>query len=177
MTSKLKVNLINDAGDNNLITSDGSGSVTLGTAFPAVGKIGQVVQTTKSDLFSTSSTSLVDITGLSASITPSSTSSKIFVMLNGHANSSQASVQLYTIKLLRDSTGIGGVDSGNRIFRSYGVSNAPQTFSTFLLDEPSTTSSTTYKAQVNVSGDTVYIGGFGNAVQAPTTITLMEVLP
>ena len=135
-----------------------------------------MVQTTKSDLFSTSSTSLVDITGLSASITPSSTSSKIFVMLNGHANSSQASVQLYTIKLLRDSTGIGGVDSGNRIFRSYGVSNAPQTFSTFLLDEPSTTSSTTYKAQVNVSGDTVYIGGFGPAVQAPTTITLMEVL-
>mgnify|MGYP005713912363 CR=1 FL=1 len=35
MTSKLKVNLINDAGDNNLITSDGSGSVTLGSAFPA----------------------------------------------------------------------------------------------------------------------------------------------
>ena len=32
MTSKLKVNLINDSGDNNLITSDGSGSVTLGAA-------------------------------------------------------------------------------------------------------------------------------------------------
>tara|TARA_X000001388_G_scaffold75105_1_gene69219 strand:- start:5 stop:550 length:546 start_codon:yes stop_codon:yes gene_type:complete len=28
MTSKLKVNLINDAGDNNLITSDGSGNLT-----------------------------------------------------------------------------------------------------------------------------------------------------
>jgi hypothetical protein len=170
--SILKVNTIQDKGGNTIISSDGSGTFTPN----GFGKIGQVVQTTKSDLFSTSSTSLVDITGLSASITPSSTSSKIFVMLNGHANSSQASVQLYTIKLLRDSTGIGGVDSGNRIFRSYGVSNAPQTFSTFLLDEPSTTSSTTYKAQVNVSGDTVYIGGFGNAVQAPTTMTLMEVL-
>jgi hypothetical protein len=28
MTSKLKVNLINDAGDNNIITSDGSGVIT-----------------------------------------------------------------------------------------------------------------------------------------------------
>jgi len=44
MTSKLKVNIIADGGDNNLITSDGSGSVTLGTAFPAVGKIGQVLK-------------------------------------------------------------------------------------------------------------------------------------
>ena len=26
------------------------------------------------------------------------------------------------------------------------------------------------------SGDTVYIGGYGNAVEAPTTLTLMEIL-
>lgn len=174
MTSKLKVNLINDAGDNNLITSDGSGSVTLGTAFPSVGKIGQVVQTTKTDLFSTTSTSYVDVTGVSASITPSATSSKIYVILNGHSNSSQASVQIYRLKLLRDSTSIG-IPSG-QIFESYGVSNAPQTFSTFLLDEPSTTSSVTYKLQCLVSGDTCYIGSFGPAVEAPTTLTLMEVL-
>ena len=59
MTSKLKVNLINDSGDNNIITSDGSGNVTLGTAFPSVGKIGQVVTTAHTSNVNTSSTSYV----------------------------------------------------------------------------------------------------------------------
>ena len=72
MTSKLKVNLINDSGDNNIITSDGSGVIT-SSKF----KIGQVVSTTKTDGFSTSSTSVTDVTGLSVSITPTSTSSKV----------------------------------------------------------------------------------------------------
>ena len=58
MTSKLKVNLINDGGDNNIITSDGSGVIT-SSKF----KIGQVVSTTKTDTFGTSSNSFVDITG------------------------------------------------------------------------------------------------------------------
>jgi len=137
------------------------------------GKIGQIVQTTKTDLFSTTSTSFVDVTGVTASITPTATSSKIYVILNGHANSSQASTQIYRLKLLRGSTSIG---LSGQVFESYGVSNAPQTFSTFLLDEPSSTSSVTYKLQCLVSGDTCYIGGFGNAVEAPTTLTLMEVL-
>ena len=36
MTSKLKVNLINDSGDNNIITSDGSGNLTTQkTLYPA----------------------------------------------------------------------------------------------------------------------------------------------
>ena len=74
MTSKLKVNLINDAGDNNIITSDGSGSVTLGTAFPA--KFGQIIYGTYNTATNTSSTSYVD-TGLNANITPSATSSKV----------------------------------------------------------------------------------------------------
>ena len=80
MTSKLKVNLINDSGDNNLITSDGSGSVTLGAAFPAVGKIGQVLSTIGANFLSTSSTSYAAVSGLSLSITPSSTSSKVLVL-------------------------------------------------------------------------------------------------
>jgi len=94
-------------------------------------------------------------------------------MLNGSANSSQASTQIYRLKLLRGSTSIG---LSGQVFESYGVSNAPQSFTTILLDEPSSISEQTYKLQVLVSGDTVYIGGYGNAVEAPTTLTLMEIL-
>jgi len=137
------------------------------------GLVRQVVQTTKTDIFSSTSTSFADVTGVTANITPSSTSSKILVMLNGSANSSQASTQIYRLKLLRGSTSIG---LSGQVFESYGVSNAPQSFTTILLDEPSSVSEQTYKLQVLVSGDTVYIGGYGNAVEAPTTLTLMEIL-
>jgi len=44
-------------------------------------KVLQVVSATKTDTFSTSSTSFVDVTGLTANITPSSTSSKIMVFV------------------------------------------------------------------------------------------------
>ena len=83
MTSKLKVNLINDSGDNNIITSDGSGVIT-SSKF----KIGQVVSTTKTDGFSTSSTSVTDVTGLSVSITPTSTSSKVLILVDGNVSES-----------------------------------------------------------------------------------------
>jgi len=166
MTSIIKVDTIQTAAGGTPTAS----SLGIG----GTGKIGQIVQTTKTDLFSTTSTSFVDVTGVTASITPTATSSKIYVILNGHANSSQASTQIYRLKLLRDSTSIG-IPSG-QVFESYGVSNAPQTFSTFLLDEPSSTSSVTYKLQCLVSGDTCYIGSFGTQVEAPTTLTLMEVL-
>ena len=104
MTSKLKVNLINDSGDNNLITSDGSGSVTLGTAFPA--KFGQIIYGTYNTATNTSSTSYVD-TGLNANITPSATSSKVLVMAKIHGmwnNGGAGRAMLF--KILRDSTEI-----------------------------------------------------------------------
>ena len=79
MTSKLKVNLINDSGDNNIITSNGSGVIT-SSKF----KIGQVLNVVNNTQTSSSSTSFVDM-GMSLAITPTSTSSKILVQvhLNG----------------------------------------------------------------------------------------------
>ena len=46
------------------------------------GKVLQVVSAAKTDTFSSSSTSLVDITGLSVAITPSSTSNKVLIIVN-----------------------------------------------------------------------------------------------
>jgi hypothetical protein len=180
MTSKLKVNLINDAGDNNLITSDGSGSVTLGTAFPAVGKVGQVVQHLQTAVFTLSAQNTwTDITGYTASITPTATSSKILVRVFGGVNHSTASSELYRIKLLRGSTAIGVVnDSTNHFWQGYGNSNTPYNFGCEILDTPSSTSSQTYKLQVydTGSGTNVYIGGYSNAYNTLTGITLTEIL-
>jgi hypothetical protein len=54
-------------------------AVTTLPAAIATGKVLQVVSTTKTDTFTTTSTSFTDITGMSVSITPSSASNKILV--------------------------------------------------------------------------------------------------
>ena len=95
------------------LTVPGTGSSTLATTATA-GKILQVVQTVKLDTFSTSSTSDVDVTGFSVSITPSSSSNKVLVMVN-LALSSQ-SVFVYGI-LKRGSTQIGEADAASNRLR------------------------------------------------------------
>ena len=79
---------------------------------PSFGKILQVVQTTKTDTFTTASTSYVDLTGLSVAITPSSTSSKVLVMTS--TNCSNVSGGYNTmIKLVRGSTDVFIGDSAS----------------------------------------------------------------
>ena len=89
----------NPASDRTLkLPSDGDGTIL--TTNSSVGKILQVVSTVKTDVFTTSSQSLVDITGLSVTITPSATSSKILVLYNVQI----ASNGFPALVLLRDST-------------------------------------------------------------------------
>ena len=108
MTSKLKVNLINDSGDNNIITSDGSGVIT-SSKF----KIGQIVQTAVTETFSTTSNVPVDITPLNVSITPTSTSSKVLVTVN--MTIGVGTGVSYVMGLKRGSTDIArGDEAGNR---------------------------------------------------------------
>ena len=71
--STLKTNTIQAATGSTV-------NVASGQVFTAPGHVIQVVQTFKDDVFNTTSTSYVDVTGLAASITPSSTSSKILVL-------------------------------------------------------------------------------------------------
>ncbi len=156
-----------------------------GLEFGAAGKISQVVQTVKTDNFSTTSTTFVDVTGFSVAITPSSTSSKVLIMIN--MNSSTSGGNNAMIKLVRGSTDIGvGDASGSRLqataqTRMDNDSNSCATLTTCFLDSPNTTSETTYKVQYEVQGGTGTINitqggadnaGFGNII---STITAMEV--
>jgi len=119
----------------------------------------QIVSTTKTDDFSTSSSSLVDITGLSLSITPKQTSSKVLIQLSlnwGGVNNIYAG-----IRLLRGTTVISLNTSatGSQTLASLGVGGDNNNFqyklegtSLQFLDSPSTTSATTYKFQVQTTG-------------------------
>ena len=158
------------------VTFHTNGLVT-GNTVKSTGNIIQVVTASTSTSMSTSAGSLVD-SGLSATITPFANSSKILVMIDSpyHAIRSSGSTSTFNIRVLRDSTsvfaggasesdyqqGIGGSISSNRMCGM---------ISKTILDSPSSTSSLTYKLQVQ-SGYNLTLH-----MQDSTTahITLMEV--
>ena len=118
----------------------------------ANGGILQVVQTVKTDTFSHSATSLADITGLSATITPSSSSSKILVKTNIYFSIGTGNgTTTIMCNLVRGSTNIaqpsGSVTNTASIFSYIGGAYMVQRVMTFL-DSPATTSATTYKLQI-----------------------------
>ena len=147
----------------------------------------QVKSTLKSDTFSTASTSFVDVTGLSISITPTSATNKILVMVTANLSSDGSGFAVFA-RLMRDSTAIAIADTaGSRTsatFGAYPLGGFIQPCSMEFLDSPATTSATTYKLQVlvNASG-TGYLNrtqGDSNAVstlRTASTITVMEVTP
>ena len=139
------------------------------------GKVLQVVTTTKTDTTSTSSSSYVDISGMTLSITPASSSNKIFIMFDIGLSSSSTG-RSDKIRLLRDSTAI--VDPAN-LFRLGSVNSVMYNASTNFLDSPNTTSATTYKLQWLSEGGafTCYLNRRGNnsTVFTTSTLTAMEI--
>ena len=168
MTAKIKLNAASGGGSFSLqaptssantrvmTLPDTADGTILTTKDPRTGNSLQVVQTVKTDAFTTTSSSLVDVTGMSATITPTSTSSKILVEVHiGISGGAQYSYAHYV--LLRGSTQIGigtGATGSNQTNISFATNwNTPNEYighaaSFQFLDSPSTTSATTYKLQV-----------------------------
>ena len=119
------------------------------------GKVLQVVQSIGTGAtFTTTSTSFV-ATGTSVSITPSSTSSKIFVMCSTGlfwVNTSDATASGGGATIYRGATNInpngGGTKQMMRNYRIGGVSIQNGGLTMSVLDSPNTTSSTTYTAYI-----------------------------
>ena len=150
------------------------------------GKVLQVVSTIKTDTFSSSTTgSFTDITGMSASITPSASSSKILVLANINTDSGNNS----HIRLLRGSTAICVGDASSSrsqvtgaSSRNSGTTDSMANNGISFLDSPSSTSALTYKFQFYLwSSLNWYLNrskndndaGYGG--RSASTITLMEI--
>ena len=130
-------------------TDPGGGASSWIGAVSRSGGILQVVSTTKTDTFTTSSTSFVDVTGLSATITPRSTSSKILVQVTVSGAGTNGSTNA-VFQLLRGSTPIAVGDAPTPFTAQ--ISAGPSVDNMWNaapshLDSPATTSSTTYKIQ------------------------------
>ena len=122
----------------------------------------------------TTSTSYVD-TGIEASITPSSTSSKILVIANLNGLYKSNSDNVVSTRLLRGSTELGDIDSMNTYTDSTAASAAGASIS--YLDNPSTSSAVTYKVQfASRDGGNVYINlRWNGSYTTHSTLTLMEI--
>lgn len=153
--------------------------------YAAAASIVQVLSTTKTDAFTSTSTSPADITGLSVTITPTSTSNKIFVIATVSGASEVGQNDAY-LRLARDSTAIAvGDAAGSRqqatttLNKIAGGSlfNGPM----FYLDSPSTTSAITYKVQIwktSGSGGSLYVNRTetdGDNTSYPRTVSSIAV--
>jgi hypothetical protein len=173
-------------GSNGQVLKADSTTAT-GLAWGSSGKIGQVLSITKTDTFTTTSTSFVDITGLSQAITPSASTSKILVIY-AVSGINTAGTNRSAIRMMRDSTPIAiGDAAGSRTQSTFqwdlqSGSNILSYAGSFL-DSPSTTSATTYKAQaICLDAGTTYVNRSVSDTDASqfsritSTITVMEIL-
>ena len=172
--SQINVNTINERTSASGVTIDGvlikDNKLASGT-----GNVLQTVLGTYSTNTIITSTSFQD-TNLSATITPSATSSKILVLIN-HSTLSWApgAIPWGYIQLLRDSTVLTNRSLGMKAYL-HGDSNnyvaAPISF--VFLDSPSSTSAITYKTQGKYagSGSGQIEVGYQNLMQH---IVLMEI--
>jgi hypothetical protein len=204
MTAKIKLNAASGGGSfslqapsssaNNRVMTlpDTADGTILTTTNPKAGNIIQVVSTTKTDAFTTNAAaaSPAAITGLSVSITPSSTSNKIFLTTHiGHtttSNDNYASFFYFYRGGSVISGAIGDANSSNRrvAFYQRGSFKYHGTAASMIyLDSPSSTSALTYQiyasvegsggyTQVNRSGSTDTTNAMGRTI---STLTAMEV--
>ena len=141
------------------------------SALPA-GSVLQVVSATYSTSTTNSTTTYAD-TGLTATITPRSTSSKIlaFITMGGLEKSVGSSVNSHAFKLFRDATLLSEYAQYANYTNSATILIGSHPFN--YLDSPSSTSALVYKVQFKnmVASAIVYVQTSSNL----STITLMEI--
>lgn len=114
----------------------------------------QVKSTAKTDTFTTTSATFVDVTGLTVSITPTSASNKILIVAQiAHGIGEATPWGHFKLNGGNTSNYVGNT-AGSRIsavfggFSNYSGQNTLNSSSIVYLDSPATTSATTYAVQV-----------------------------
>ena len=178
-----------NSASSDALTLDGSGNLTIpgnatisGTATGfGGGKLLQAVTASSTSATFVYGTTFAD-SGLSASITPSATSSKILVFVTQHfiirrsSSSFGGSITLYrgSTKLTND---INGSDPYKIHLNITGATYVEQQndFNVTYLDSPNTTSATTYKTMIGASyGNNGALTGVSNDGTA-SYMTLVEI--
>ena len=131
--------------------------------------------------FTTTSTSFADWTGMSVTITPLSTSSRILIFAHCNGIFSGTAGNNPLLRILRDST-VVGVMSDYASYNGSNGNNGCGTVSLTLEDSPNTTSAITYKIQYRSDNGGLVFFNVNDASSAQllaestnSTLTLMEI--
>tara|TARA_B100000242_G_scaffold156994_1_gene112183 strand:+ start:1742 stop:2230 length:489 start_codon:yes stop_codon:yes gene_type:complete len=155
------------------VIGSGIGTVTnqFADANMSAGSVIQIVTNTYSTLTATTSSSFVD-TGLAATITPSSTSSKIFVLAACSMWQNTAG-GVSSITLYRGGSRVSDSATYGYAYGYGGGSNHVNHHTPTYLDSPNTTSATEYKIYFSAVG----LGGTLSICpnSTPSTLTLIEI--
>jgi hypothetical protein len=194
MTAILKVDTIQDTAGNNII-NESSNTITIGASGDTIsipsgatitnsgtannfggGKVLQVVQAQTTTAVTSTATGYTD-SGLSGSITPSATSSKILILITQPYALQRTSADnwLGQVRLLRASTAIWTPATYSLGFGVDGASVTGFTenyLSINYLDSPSSTSSVTYKTQFGLDSNGQVVT---QRSSSPSQIILMEI--
>jgi len=144
----------------------------------AAGRVIQVVNGLFSTSITTNSSSFSDV-GLSASITPSSSSNKVLVLVALNGVESRDNRTWLDAKVVRGSTDIVANFGGRAGYgQKYGYTDSDYhrgvgAVTCSFLDSPSTTSATTYKIQYASNQNVASIGVC--SMNSNSQITLMEI--
>jgi hypothetical protein len=175
------------SGSGASLTSLNATNISSGTVAKARLPTGTVLQVVNANLTTVASTASLSATttGLTATITPTSSTSKILVIVNGIGSHSEVGANQGVFRMVRNIPSANTVVENQATSPIGGVTAAivegartrnPVNFS--LYDSPATTSAITYTLQFFTSGGgTVYLGRWGtdaNFIQS-TNLTLMEI--
>ena len=170
--------------------ADEAQALAIAAGLSAAGNAGigsNVVQTVKTDTFSSSSTTFTNITGLAATITPTSTSSLVLVTLHIGTVDQSGDNNIFG-DCTRDTTPIGiGAAEGSRGVAGWAAStnaaNRPKVASWSFLDAPNKDTATVYQARIRVAGGSAFVnrsssdGDSSGNPRTISTLTLIEVAP
>ena len=141
------------------------------------GKVLQLLSTTFTTGTYSSSSTYADITGASLSITPSSSSNKIYVSFTLAGMRREVNITYIGIKLFRQING-GGYSEIEKMENGLAYTGGSNTItissSYAYLDSPSTTNQIDYKVQINSGTNSAQVS-VNNDQQESSHVTLMEI--
>lgn len=153
-----------------------SGGVPVWSAPAAGGKVAQVVSVTTTSSNSTTSSTYQDCSGLTATITPTASTSKVLILIQANLNGAYTGDNSGQFDLAINGAGSVIYDLGRTNWWEENTSSNKKFFTSvplMYLHSPATTSATTYKLQMRIRfGGTVNFNDQTNI----SSITLMEIL-
>ncbi len=159
--------------NDTVLTADSTTATGLKWAAPVSGKVLQVVMASTNTQTTNSTTTPADTT-LTATITPSSATSKVLVLVSQNGVLGTTASNGVQLRLMRGATNILNF-SGSLGYSQASSTRNDTAASCSYLDSPATTSATTYKTQFSQrTGDATAVQ-VQVVTEAYSTITLLEI--